>query len=76
MSYKEADRPGRGIVDSAYRGRCATGVTERNGAGAENAVIHAAGSRRARETRMEVAALVLFGSVALWLAEELHERSR
>jgi hypothetical protein len=32
--------------------------------------------RRDRETRMEVAAVVLFGSVALWLAEELRERSR
>jgi hypothetical protein len=63
-------------VDCAYRGRSATPVTELSAPDAENSAIHAAGLRRARETRMEVAALVLFGSVALWLAEELHERSR
>jgi purine-nucleoside phosphorylase len=28
--------------------------------------------RRAQEVEMEVAALVIFGSVALWFAEELH----
>ena len=28
--------------------------------------------RRAREVEMEVAALVIFGSVALWFAEELN----
>jgi hypothetical protein len=30
------------------------------------------GAPRAQEVEMEVAALVIFGSVALWIAEELH----
>jgi hypothetical protein len=64
------------IVDCAYATPCATPVTESAGAGADNAAIHAVRIRRDRETCMEVAAVVLFGSVALWLAEELRERSR